>query len=87
MKGDSPFKPDRNHLHHILMRAGFSSFGALIFLISVASLLLIIGLVLEAYVPALSFPAFIVVFGIYTLMLLRAWKVQKLLKRSPSTLE
>ena len=87
MKGDSPFKPDRNHLHHILMRAGFSSFGALIFLISVSSMLLIIGLVLEAYAPAFSFPAFILVFGIYTLMLLRAWKVQKLLKRSPSTFE
>ena len=87
MKGDSPFKPDRNHLHHILMRAGFSSFGALVFLVSVSSLLLVIGLFLEAYAPAMSFPAFLMVFAMYTLLLLKAWKVQKFLKKSPSTLE
>ena len=86
-KGDSPFKPDRNHLHHILMRAGFSSFGALILIVSVSTMLLVVGLLLEAYAPYLSFPGFLIVFALYTLLLLRAWKVQKFLKKSPSTFE
>ncbi|NRP15381.1 undecaprenyl-phosphate alpha-N-acetylglucosaminyl 1-phosphate transferase [Marinobacterium sp. xm-a-152] len=87
LKGDSPFKPDRNHLHHILMRAGFSSFGSLVFLVSVSGLLLLLGLFIEAYLPLFSFPAFLIVFAVYVLMLRKAWKVQKFLKSSPSTLE
>lgn len=80
LKGDSPFKPDRNHLHHILLRAGFSSFGALVFLFLVSTALLIIGLFLESYAADLSFMGFLAVFVIYTLLLLKAWKVQKILK-------
>lgn len=80
MKGDSPFKPDRNHLHHILMRAGFSSIAALILLVGTAATLLVIGLVLEVHAPSWSVPAFIAVFGGYLYILRHAWKFQKLLK-------
>lgn len=80
MKGDSPFKPDRNHLHHILMRAGLSSFAALVLLTGVAACLLLFGLVIEAQAPAWSFPAFLMVFTVYVWILRRAWKIQKLLK-------
>ena len=80
LKGDSPFKPDRNHLHHILMRAGFSPLASLLLLVGTASLLLLIGLVVEAQVPSWSLPLFLMVFVAYVLLLRRAWKVQKLLK-------
>lgn len=80
LKGHSPFKPDRNHLHHILMRAGFSSIAALILLVGIAATLLVAGLVLEANAPEWSFPIFLVVFGGYVYLLRHAWKFQKLLK-------
>ena len=81
MKGQSPFMPDRNHLHHILMRAGFSSLGALIFLVGLASSLLVVGLFFESRLPSYSFAGFLAVFLIYVWALNHAWIVQKALKR------
>ena len=80
LKGDSPFKPDRNHLHHILMRAGFSSIASLLLLVGVAAFLLLFGLVVEIQAPSWSFPLFLIVFVGYVILLRRAWKIQKLLK-------
>jgi UDP-GlcNAc:undecaprenyl-phosphate GlcNAc-1-phosphate transferase len=42
--GKSPFKPDRDHLHHILQRAGLSSSQTLIAISAVAILMSFIGL-------------------------------------------
>jgi UDP-GlcNAc:undecaprenyl-phosphate GlcNAc-1-phosphate transferase len=42
--GKSPFKPDRDHLHHILQRAGLSSSKTLIAISSVAVVMSLIGL-------------------------------------------
>jgi UDP-GlcNAc:undecaprenyl-phosphate GlcNAc-1-phosphate transferase len=47
-KGKSPFKPDRDHLHHILQRAGLSSRQTLV-VISIASALMSILGVLGEY--------------------------------------
>jgi UDP-GlcNAc:undecaprenyl-phosphate GlcNAc-1-phosphate transferase len=47
--GKSPFKPDRDHLHHILQRAGLSSGQTLIAISTVAAFMSIIGLVGEYF--------------------------------------
>lgn len=66
-KGKSPFKPDRDHLHHILQRAGLSSKQTLI-VISVFSVLMsAIGLLGEYFqVPeSIGLLLFILVFVLY----------------------
>lgn len=66
-KGKSPFKPDRDHLHHILQRAGLSSRQTLI-VISVFSVLMsTIGLLGEYFrVPeSIALVLFILVFVLY----------------------
>jgi UDP-GlcNAc:undecaprenyl-phosphate GlcNAc-1-phosphate transferase len=66
-KGKSPFKPDRDHLHHILQRAGLSSKQTLI-VISVFSVLMsTIGLLGEYFQVAesIALVLFILVFVLY----------------------
>lgn len=66
-KGKSPFKPDRDHLHHILQRAGLSPKQTLI-VISVFSVLMsVIGLIGEYFQVAESIELilFILVFVLY----------------------
>jgi UDP-GlcNAc:undecaprenyl-phosphate GlcNAc-1-phosphate transferase len=67
-KGRSPFHADRTHLHHILMRAGFSQRQALMAIVLVATVLAGIGIFLERVWPqseAISFTLFILTFGLY----------------------
>jgi UDP-GlcNAc:undecaprenyl-phosphate GlcNAc-1-phosphate transferase len=66
-KGKSPFKPDRDHLHHILQRAGLSSTQALIAISGFSVLMSIIGLLSEYFqVPeSIGLIAFIIVFVLY----------------------
>ena len=47
-RGDSPFKPDREHLHHVLMRAGCSGRQTLLIMSSVALLTSAAGISLDA---------------------------------------
>jgi UDP-GlcNAc:undecaprenyl-phosphate GlcNAc-1-phosphate transferase len=44
MKGQSPFKPDREHLHHICQRMGLSSSTALLVICLLASLMAGVGI-------------------------------------------
>lgn len=80
-KGHSPFKPDRDHLHHILLRAGFSSCGALIIITGFALSVLAFGMVVEQLFPAYSLYFFVIVVCLYVYGLLHAWKLQRALKR------
>ena len=48
-KGKSPFKPDRDHLHHILLRAGLSSRQALVLITVFSVLMSSIGLLGEYF--------------------------------------
>jgi UDP-GlcNAc:undecaprenyl-phosphate GlcNAc-1-phosphate transferase len=66
-KGKSPFKPDRDHLHHILQRAGLSSRQTLV-VISIASALMSILGVLGEYFQApesIVLALFVLVFILY----------------------
>jgi len=67
-KGKPPFHADRTHLHHILMRAGFSQRQALMAIVLAASVLAGIGIFLERVWPqteVVSFGFFVLVFGLY----------------------
>ncbi|WP_417685370.1 UDP-N-acetylglucosamine--undecaprenyl-phosphate N-acetylglucosaminephosphotransferase [Pseudidiomarina gelatinasegens] len=76
-KGQSPFRPDREHLHHLFMRAGFSERQALAVISGFASVLVLIGLLLEILIVPEPIVAllFIAMFACYCLMLSRAWRI------------
>ncbi|MDD5392907.1 MAG: UDP-N-acetylglucosamine--undecaprenyl-phosphate N-acetylglucosaminephosphotransferase [Thiothrix sp.] len=78
-KGQSPFMADRDHLHHIFMRAGFSPRQAL-FVITLTTVLLagcgIAGEWLQ--IPdVIMFTVFLLLFSIYTYALQHSWKLLK----------
>jgi len=47
IKGKSPFKPDRNHVHHIIMKFGYTSKQTLLIIIVISIIFAIIGIVGE----------------------------------------
>ena len=75
-KGRSPFKPDREHLHHIFERLGLSSIQTLFVICFVASCFAAVGIIGELYdVPEyVMFYSFIVVFIGYDFVLQKALK-------------
>lgn len=66
-KGKSPFKPDRDHLHHILQRAGLSSRQTLIVISISSAILSLIGVLGEYYqVPeSIELTLFVMFFILY----------------------
>jgi UDP-GlcNAc:undecaprenyl-phosphate/decaprenyl-phosphate GlcNAc-1-phosphate transferase len=82
-KGRSPFSPDREHLHHILLRAGYTP-GQTVAIVYVLSLLLaavgVAGWWLQ--VPEyVMFYSFMTLFGLYFYGVQHAWKLMKKLRR------
>lgn len=76
-KKQSPFKPDRDHLHHIFMRAGFTPMETMS-VISLAGLgLVLLGLILEfLHVPEIIVTLlYIGVFALYVLCLRYTWRI------------
>lgn len=82
-RGDSPFKPDREHLHHIFQRIGFSSKATLIIITTVSALYAAVGVLGEIYkVPEyIMFYLFIVLFFVYLFSLMRVWVISKFIKK------
>ncbi|XDF77813.1 UDP-N-acetylglucosamine--undecaprenyl-phosphate N-acetylglucosaminephosphotransferase [Aliivibrio fischeri] len=76
-RGDSPFKPDREHLHHIFQRLGFSSFQTLMIICSIAAAYASFGIYGEMMnIPEyVMFYLFIGCFFIYTYFLSNVWKI------------
>ena len=66
-KGKSPFKPDRDHIHHILQRAGLSSRQTLVVITAFSVLMSSLGVVGEYFqVPeSIELLLFIVIFILY----------------------
>tara|TARA_B110000211_G_scaffold184861_1_gene209662 strand:- start:14809 stop:15846 length:1038 start_codon:yes stop_codon:yes gene_type:complete len=66
-KGKSPFKPDRDHLHHILQRAGLSSRQTLLAISLFAAFMSLIGVLGEYFqIPeSIELALFIVIFILY----------------------
>lgn len=86
LKGQSPLRPDRNHLHHIMMHAGFTSRESLIIMVIIGILLMMVGVISEIYKvnePTMMF-LFVMTFFFYTIGLRKAWKLGVIVKRLKS---
>jgi UDP-GlcNAc:undecaprenyl-phosphate GlcNAc-1-phosphate transferase len=66
-KGKSPFKPDRDHLHHILQRAGLSSRQTLVVISIASALMSLLGVLGEYFqVPeSIALALFVLMFILY----------------------
>ena len=76
-KGMSPFKPDRDHLHHIFERAGYNRKQTLV-RIPLASLLLAmlgVGSDLAGIPESIMFIAFLAIFAAYNWALANVLKI------------
>lgn len=76
-KGMSPFSPDRQHIHHLIMRAGFTSRQAFVLITTAAALLALVGVVAEytRIVPEwVMLILFLVAFFLYGYCIKRARK-------------
>lgn len=82
-KGHSPFKPDREHLHHICMRAGLSPNQALCFICFLATVCAAIGIYFESIrIPELlSFILFLCFFMLYLWGLSSIWRFLAWIRR------
>ncbi|MDF5303794.1 undecaprenyl-phosphate alpha-N-acetylglucosaminyl 1-phosphate transferase, partial [Vibrio parahaemolyticus] len=82
-KGQSPFQPDREHLHHICQRIGLSPGATLIFICSMASICAAVGLWADFTNVSEStmFFAFLILFACYFSMISHIWKITIKLKR------
>ncbi|MBE0369248.1 UDP-N-acetylglucosamine--undecaprenyl-phosphate N-acetylglucosaminephosphotransferase [Pseudoalteromonas aurantia] len=66
-RGDSPFKPDREHLHHIFQKLGFTSTRTLVIIVLVSTSFALVGVLGEVFnIPEpLMFYSFVALFGLY----------------------
>jgi len=82
-KGQSPFKPDRDHLHHIFLRAGFSSHQTLALISVIAISLTFVGVALELFdIPEwFILVLFICVFGLYTYAINHVWRLLRFFRK------
>lgn len=75
-KGVSPFSPDKTHIHHLFLRAGFSKRVTITIILGIALLLNLTGLILNQFeIPEL--PQFALFFGLY---LLYTYNIQRVFK-------
>lgn len=82
-KGQSPFYPDRTHLHHLLMHLGLSPKGSLAAIILFSISCSTLGLVLNNFETTefVNFLCFTMLFALYLVCILKAWKLKKLLHK------
>ncbi|EJG1714897.1 UDP-N-acetylglucosamine--undecaprenyl-phosphate N-acetylglucosaminephosphotransferase [Vibrio parahaemolyticus] len=76
-RGDSPFKPDREHLHHIFQRLGLSSKQTLVVICLIASAYAAFGIYgeLTGLSEAIMFYSFIACFVAYCFILSYVWRI------------
>ncbi|HHG3282576.1 TPA: UDP-N-acetylglucosamine--undecaprenyl-phosphate N-acetylglucosaminephosphotransferase [Vibrio parahaemolyticus] len=76
-RGDSPFKPDREHLHHIFQRLGLSSKQTLVVICLIASTYAAFGIYgeLTGLSEAIMFYSFIACFVAYCFILSYVWRI------------
>ncbi|KFD00369.1 undecaprenyl-phosphate N-acetylglucosaminyl 1-phosphate transferase [Rahnella aquatilis CIP 78.65 = ATCC 33071] len=83
-KGMSPFSADRQHIHHLIMRAGFTSRQAFVLITVAAAILAGIGVVGEhlSFVPEwIMLALFFVAFLVYGICIKHAWRMARFIKR------
>ena len=82
MKGQSPFMADRDHLHHIFLRAGFSDRATLNIMSLIAVLFACVGIFGHVYqVPEwLMFAGFMIILTTYIWGIRHVWTVLKYIR-------
>jgi len=83
-KGMSPFSPDRQHIHHLIMRAGFTPRQAFVLITLAAAILAAIGVLGErlSFIPEwVMLALFLLSFFFYGYCIKRAWRVARYIKR------
>lgn len=75
-EGKSPFKPDRGHIHHIMMNAGFSAHTTLVVLVGLAMTLVYVGTWTRHLTHGSNLLAFASVTAIYVVLLGRIYHMQ-----------
>jgi UDP-GlcNAc:undecaprenyl-phosphate/decaprenyl-phosphate GlcNAc-1-phosphate transferase len=81
-KGDSPFKPDNGHLHHICMRLGLTSRQSLWAISALSILFAGFGILGEVLVLPqwLMLGLFVIIFFVYSYLLQHAWRFTQILR-------
>ena len=85
-KGKSPFHPGRDHLHHILVRVGYSESQVVHFILLVAVVFALVGFLGWRWgVPdAVLFYGFLGLFAVYFAGVRHAWKLMRLITPLPN---
>ncbi|HET7329720.1 MAG TPA: undecaprenyl/decaprenyl-phosphate alpha-N-acetylglucosaminyl 1-phosphate transferase [Dyella sp.] len=81
-EGKSPFKPDRGHIHHILLNAGFSAHTALVMLVGLAMALVFMGTLTRNLAPGSNLLTFAALTLIYVALSGRVYRAQQARKLS-----
>ena len=86
-KGQSVIMPDREHLHHIFIRAGFTDRQALLLITSVAALFAFWGLAGEFFsIPEwIMFATFLFVLAVYDYALRHVWRFLAFFRRKKTS--
>ncbi|QZN97066.1 UDP-N-acetylglucosamine--undecaprenyl-phosphate N-acetylglucosaminephosphotransferase [Symbiopectobacterium purcellii] len=76
-RGDSPFKPDREHLHHILLRAGLGPRQTLLAIVGVAFIFALVGIIGEraGIRESVMLSLFLLAFIGYFWSITRVWRL------------
>ena len=83
-RGRSPFEPDRTHIHHIIMRAGYSKKQALNIMVTVQFAFVIFGIGLYK-IGVSDFACFLTVlffFFVYQLIMKNTWRIMRWSRKS-----
>ena len=83
IKGQSPLRPDRNHLHHILLHAGFTPRESLFILVLLGSGMMSIGVLSEHFHvhETTMMVLFLGLFVLYSVGLQHAWRLGRWVKQ------
>jgi UDP-GlcNAc:undecaprenyl-phosphate GlcNAc-1-phosphate transferase len=81
-EGKSPFKPDRGHIHHIMMDAGLSAHTTLVLLIGLAMALVAMGTLTRHLAPGSNLMTFAAITLIYVALVGRVYRAQQARKAS-----
>jgi UDP-N-acetylmuramyl pentapeptide phosphotransferase/UDP-N-acetylglucosamine-1-phosphate transferase len=86
-RGKSPVAPDRTHIHHILIRAGFKPWQTLYILVLVQAVLVLFGVTASVYsLPEyISFAVAIGFVALYQILMKRSWRFIRWNKRRFAT--
>jgi UDP-GlcNAc:undecaprenyl-phosphate GlcNAc-1-phosphate transferase len=76
-EGKSPFKPDRGHIHHMMLRAGLGPRTTLVALVMLAIVLALTGMLTHSLAPGSNLLAFGALTVIYVTALGRIWQKQQ----------